>query len=285
MFTNSLLCLFSLLSFSLFADEPSIIYGDDGRSDVTHSNHSLVHTYQHSIAAKVKKTRLQKTGERYLLPSKKLKDRRPFCASVRYLEQKSFSTCTGFLVAEDLLLSAGHCMKGTHACENYYWIFDYVEGVDDLGPEQVYECAKVEALVNRGSHPTDYSLIRLKRKTVNRTSLPLRRKSLVAYETPLAVLGHPMGLPMKFTEGGRIRAIDKFHFMASVDTFVGNSGSPVFDSERGDVVGVLARGGEDYLFDVANRCFKENICKENSCRGEDVTHIRSIMELDTLLGD
>ena len=64
------------------------------------------------------------------------------------------------------------------------------------------------------------------------------------------MLGHPSGLPMKYAGPASVRRVDaKGHFVAGLDAFGGNSGSPVFDAASHRVVGILSGGGADYRLD------------------------------------
>ena len=56
------------------------------------------------------------------------------CEREKFTKQPTASiNCTGFLVAEDLLLTAGHCMVNwgeardsvTPQCSDFHWLFDY----------------------------------------------------------------------------------------------------------------------------------------------------------------
>ena len=46
------------------------------------------------------------------------------CKNEKFLNQPSGANCTGFLIAEDKLLTAGHCVSFDSDCEEFYWVFD-----------------------------------------------------------------------------------------------------------------------------------------------------------------
>ena len=50
----------------------------------------------------------------------------------------------------------------------------------------------------------DYAVIELDRAVINRKPLPLRKKGFPLLGTELVVVGHPMGLPLKTADGGRV---------------------------------------------------------------------------------
>ena len=63
-------------------------------------------------------------------------------------------------------------------------------------------------------------------------------------------------------------------FVCNLDTYGGNSGSPVFNSSTHELEGILVRGETDFIV-TENGCRKSNVCPQNDpnfvCRGEDCT--------------
>ena len=105
----------------------------------------------------------------------------------------------------------------------------------------------------------------------------LRRQGKVADDEKVYVLGHPSGLPLKYAPGAQVRGNDDpSFFVANLDTYGGNSGSPVFNERTGEVEGILVRGETDYL-QVGN-CRISNACPTSGCRGEDVTRASEFVE-------
>jgi Peptidase S46 len=86
----------------------------------------------------------------------------------------------------------------------------------------------------------------------------------------LYVIGHPCGLPQKYAPRARVRdnTPDTF-FVANLDTYGGNSGSPVFNSSSNAVEGILVRGENDFV--SRGSCYVSMVCPTTGCRGEDVT--------------
>ena len=84
------------------------------------------------------------------------------------------------------------------------------------------------------------------------------------------MIGHPCGLPQKFADGATVRDnTPKAFFVANLDTYGGNSGSPVFNSSNQAVEGILVRGENDFV--TNGTCFVSLVCPTTGCRGEDVT--------------
>lgn len=82
--------------------------------------------------------------------------------------------------------------------------------------------------------------------------LPLASAETIGERGLLAMMGYPRGLPLKACipfpgyphSAPRARALDGPTLRSTLDTFQGNSGSPVFN-ERGEVVAVHNGGGAD----------------------------------------
>jgi len=61
-----------------------------------------------------------------------------------------------------------------------------------------------------------------------------------------------------------------------LDTFKGNSGGPVINAKTGLVEGIVVRGEKDKEKDNENKCFRLKRCKDDECRGEDITRISQV---------
>jgi DNA replication protein DnaC len=92
---------------------------------------------------------------------------------------------------------------------------------------------------------TDWALLKLDRE-VACDPLPLNLNK-VADKIELYMLGHPNGLPLKFTYNGKLEGnTESDFFECKLDAFRGNSGSPVLNKETNQVVGILIEGNTDY---------------------------------------
>ena len=68
------------------------------------------------------------------------------CPEVRFSEQKVIGRCTGFLVAPNLLLTAGHCfdqsdLRGTHVSTQALFLTTLSQE-QDFEKETVFRCKK-----------------------------------------------------------------------------------------------------------------------------------------------
>ena len=67
-------------------------------------------------------------------------------------------------------------------------------------------------------------------------------------------------------------------FVANLDTYGGNSGSPVFASDTNRVEGILVRGETDFEQTPAG-CQISLVCPTSGCRGEDITRTTQFSSL------
>jgi hypothetical protein len=98
----------------------------------------------------------------------------------------------------------------------------------------------------------------------------LRTSGKISAAARLFVIGHPCGLPQKYAPGAKVRhnSATPF-FVANLDTYGGNSGSPVFNAASYKVEGILVRGENDFV--TNGSCYVSLVCPTTGCRGEDVT--------------
>jgi V8-like Glu-specific endopeptidase len=157
-------------------------------------------------------------------------------------------------------------------CSSNKWVFDFKEGITQFSKNNVYSCKKIIAqkYIYSEKEVNDYAVIELDRNVLGRAPLAHRKYGHVPLNTPLLVIGHPMGLPMKITDGAwvsrmneteRLRKIHSWflranYFIANLDSYAGNSGSPVFNKKTGKVEGILIQGTEDFIFNGSMNCLE-----------------------------
>ena len=270
-----------VLSISAFSQR-EIVYGEDNRVDWYESTNTMYRELAMSTAAMIDKKKISITNKTYTLDGKKLGSYINACNNVRFKEQITAASCSGFLVGEDLLVTAGHCIKNESDCNKYSWVFDYKldSSADkaDQGPvENVYNCKSIiERKLSSFWGKNDYALIKLDRKT-DRKALEYNIDK-VSDNAELVVIGHPTGLPQKIADGATVRSTSGKYFTANLDTFGGNSGSAVFNAKTGVVEGILVRGDQDYI-QRADGCRDVNTVANDGGRGEEVTYIKNIKKL------
>ncbi|MNT21994.1 Trypsin [compost metagenome] len=211
------------------------------------------------------------------ITSKTLENEMRVCSSEPYAQQPAVGNCSGSLVGEDLIATAGHCV-GASDCRGYSVVFGYrmqnsTTAVLSVPESEVYGCKTVVA--REYTNNQDYALVQLDRKVTNHRPLTLA-KTPVGAGDEIYVIGHPSGLPTKIADGARVRSLASGFFRTNLDTYGGNSGSAVFSAETNEVVGILVRGESDFKYANNNQCRVSNVCAEDGCRGEDVTNISYI---------
>jgi len=204
----------------------------------------------------------------------------PLCADEPYGDQPVPGFCSGFMVGDDLIATAGHCISKVRDCQTTSFIFNYhVPGADGapawVPADDVYECAEIVGSVNKWSN--DYAVIRVDRPIVGHTAIPLRRTGAVESDDAvagLAVIGHPVGLPAKLADNSWITdASHPYYFQSNLDVYGGNSGSAVVSlTNAGDLYlteGILVRGNYDWMAVVKDGvpCMASVFCDDTGCTG------------------
>lgn len=288
-----LLCL----NLGAAAVEHGVIYGNDDRVDLVNASsmqQKLAKSTAVMIPKKAIKKRLFSSHATIANPSTftevvmDLEDI-PLCKGERFREDISTGLCSGFLVAEDILVTAGHCVMTESQCKNNEWVFDFVtddKGKFNIKKKDIYSCEKLVGWKNDFITGLDYAVIKLKKKVEGREPLEYRKSGKIADDAELMVIGNPYGLTTKVATGATvIDNSDEYFFSSDLDTLQGNSGSAIFDSKTGLVEGILVRGEEDFDYDYENECFKSKVCANaKECRGEDVIRITKVEELENRSG-
>lgn len=279
-----ILLLFSFLCFS----KERIIYGDDNRQETF----EVKRDYQElakSSAGMISNLKLVDIGDHFVLPPTTLGKTYGLCEGERFKDQPNAVTCSGFLVGDDLLVTAGHCIRTQKDCESLSWVFDFKleektkRAKVAIDKNNVFKCKKVidSKLEGKGENLRDFALIQLDRKT-KRKPLRFRTSGKIASGTNLVLIGHPSGLPQKVAPSGRVfDNKSKRFFKTNVDSFGGNSGSPVFNKNTNKVEGILVRGAKDYLKDecgIRVNTVEEDI-KGKARLGESVSRITDLEAL------
>jgi V8-like Glu-specific endopeptidase len=282
---HKLLFVLCFISLSATAQDSSkVIYGVDNREDVVNTLDNLMLDKSRSSAGMFSTSSLSALSNGDFKVIGKTLVERGWCSAERFSNQMTSPVCTGFLIAPDVIATAGHCVAKSTDCRNYSWAFDYKIPTADattaiIPKNSVYRCKAIIATVNSSTTKDDYAVIRLDRKVLDRAPLEIRRSGKIADGTSLVLIGHPKGLPLKIAPGANVRSnsATKF-FVANLDSYGGNSGSPVFNALTGVVEGILVRGEADYTT-TSTGCYISKVCSDTGCRGEDVTRITNLPQV------
>jgi V8-like Glu-specific endopeptidase len=271
---------FAILTFNITistaSDIPKIIYGNDDRYEASEYPDAMFRDLAKSTAGMVKNSSLTEDRDSLLSDDHSVSNLLTFnkyrtlertmnvCSTERFKDQVSLPRCSGFLVAPDVLVTAGHCVTNAYDCENYSWVFDYVKGTEKIDKKNVYKC---KSIISRkqtlGILATkDYAVVKLDRVAEDRTPLKFRKRGSIKKGTGLVVIGHPSGLPLKIADGAEVTKKRWKFFYANLDTYGGNSGSAVFNQKTAEVEGILIQGAKDYIrngiCNVSNRTSNSN---------------------------
>lgn len=155
--------------------------------------------------------------------------------------------CTGFLVEEDIIATAGHFVDEDNVADLRI-IFGYRMEAPDTpviraAGKNIYKGIKIIRRVKRSLNDggSDWALVKLDREVKGQTTAVLSAGSTVPGQS-IYVLGHPCGLPLKYAPGASVHYIEDAYFGADLDIYSGSSGSPVFDSITHEVIGMVVRG-------------------------------------------
>jgi len=206
-----------------------------------------------------------------------------FCPAENFYKSVSLSNaCTGFLVAPELLVTAGHCLSAVNtphqeiihssvnACQSFDWLFDYQidnEGIaqtKNISRDKLFHCKEIIYAVQQEKSPyLDYALIKLDRPALGRFTYKMTDIMTEGLGPSLSMMGFPFGLPLTRTAGARILMNNpqRSSFITNLNAFEGNSGSPVLD-EQNHVVGILIAGNPqaNTFVDPSLKCERWNFC-------------------------
>ena len=273
-----------------FKNSTSAIYGKDDRAFVAESSSQIIKNLSNSIAMVTSVENIQMSEFSSTLLGNILtdKDGANICESELFGNHKGIKSCTGFLIAEDLLATAGHCVIDEEDCRNKVIAFNILATQEnDLGfeikNEDIYNCKEIISRKKDVEKLIDYTIIRLDRKVSGRIPLKLSQKNKVKSSDSLFMIGHPLGLPLIKTTNSFIVENNHPHvFKSTIDSFFGNSGSPVFNSKTQEVEGMLISGQDDFVEDPTFSCNQYKQYDENSrvgfsLNGETILRIRELI--------
>jgi len=283
--------LFLCLSATAAVENP-VIYGEDDRIDLRDAS-EMQKNLARGTAVMVPKERIKKrlfsrsasfsgvsTFNDQVLDYEGI----PLCKEERFREEVTAGVCSGFLIAPDIMVTAGHCIMTERQCKSHDWVFDFA--LDDKGKysiekKNIYSCEKLIAWKNDFISGLDYAIIKLNKRVKDRKPLDIRRMGKIDDNAEVMVIGNPYGLNTKVSAGATVvDNEDETFFVSDLDTLQGNSGSAIFNAKTGVVEGILVRGEEDFDYDYENECFKSKRCENASeCRGEDVIRITELPEI------
>ena len=283
---KSFLAIIFLIIFPALAESNlKVIYGEDDRFEPYDLESSPLLEASKSVAAIISNYTFINYLDSYQLAALNFGDVINLCPGVPFKGQPKAARCSAFLVSPDTVVTAGHCVRTEWDCKSSSFVFDY--RIDMLGKRsgrlnrhtikksKVYGCKEILERKLDKNTKEDWAIVRLKRPVKDRGFLKVRKYGNIQKADKLSLMGFPSGLPLKIATNGKLRENkNKNYFVAELDAFHINSGSPVINENTLEVEGVLVRGEKD--FQTNSGCENLKICETGRCRGEDVTKILNV---------
>lgn len=242
----------------------ALVYGEDGRREAFEVADPSERMLFEATAAFIPRAYLDSEGLQ-LAAAPTHRDKHRLCAGQRFGDQPAAAFCSAVLVDDDLVLTAGHCLR-QFALSDFRVVFGYYytsPGELAWRREDVRAPIAIvsEALDSPGTEPLfDHAWVRLDEPV----SLPRRPVALhIAADAadtgePVRYVGSIGGTPLKLADGAVVRDSRQAwldYLVADTDTSHGASGGGAFAPD-GALLGVLSRGGDDYR-ETAEGCLEE----------------------------
>lgn len=243
-----------------------VVYGVDSRRDLHEVTNTTYLKLAKSTAIQVYDYSYTFRDNYYLFNENTiggvtLGEQMQLCPNERFYEQLAPGSCSGFLVGKDIIVTAGHCIETQDDCDNAKWFFDFSTNLDGsvktrLHESKAYSCEKIIGQkLTSGDDVIDYAVIKLDREVNDRKPLKVRTDGKIDDNQKVAIIGYPSGLPVKIADDANVMENTiQSSFKTNLDSFAGNSGSPVFNTDTWEVEGILVRGSRDYKVDFENQC-------------------------------
>ncbi|CAN5478530.1 hypothetical protein BH09SUM1_BH09SUM1_10110 [soil metagenome] len=256
---------------------PKVIYGNDDRVEpFTQSDPRILRVVRATAALATKSSVTSNGSGGYNLTiagTYTTAGGGTLCSDEPFRGQYQLGNCTGFLVGDDLLLTAGHCIENSTDCSTGAYVFDFqmqnasTQPATTVTADKVYFCTGIVSQALAGD--SDYALVRLDRKVTDRTPLDIRRTGAAAVGSGLVLVGHPDVIPTKVAGGAVVKANSSglHYFQANTDSYGGNSGSPVVNTTDYSVEGILVRGATDFRTRSGSNCVESNRVPDTGATG------------------
>ncbi|UXI70301.1 trypsin-like serine peptidase [Tahibacter amnicola] len=154
------------------------------------------------------------------------------------MDNGALTTCTGFLVSPDLVMTAGHCVD--HLREATFY-------VGASSPLSEYRMVLPPVAVQNVPIGLNYALLKVEGTPGNKHGILSLSTEAPKLGQPLAVVlfrGTRRRLAVVGNDDCRVKALDDQHLFHLCDTGGGSSGAPVISAADGTVVGLHVRRSE-----------------------------------------
>jgi hypothetical protein len=197
------------------------------------------------------------------------------CPEEPFREQPAAAECTAFLTKANVVVTAAHCVAGDRL-DQWRFVFGYQlqSATAGFSSAAVYSGKRIVGRAER-SDGTDWAVVELDRAVVGINPLRCDQADSVRQGAGVYVIGCPAGLPLKYAGNAAVRSFDpdRPYFVTNLDTYGGNSGSPVFSASTDKVIGILVRGDPDFSRHDPRGCARSLVCPNTGCGGEEVMRL------------
>ncbi len=265
-------------------EKQKVIYGTDDRKDVYEVHNKKYLKAAQSVVALFKSSQIKDLGNgKSKLSLENFGEANNLCPGEKFRNQPIGAFCSGFLVAPQIICTAGHCAHEKDV-KDIRFVFGFKminakKATTTINNSDIYAGISLIGRKQVDDGP-DWALVKIDRPVKGHPIVKIRRSGKIKDDASLYIIGHPCGLPMKVAPNAVVRDNTKPDYcVCTTDSYGGNSGSPVFAEGETDpfVEGILVRGETD--FKSVGNCNVSLVCPTTGCRGEDITRTRVIANL------
>ena len=183
-----------------------LIYGMDDRQDLFLVNDPEVKRNANSVVALIDAGNISDNGNgTSTISTTTFAAANSLCSTERFGQQPTAPFCSGFLVAPDIIATAGHCVE-QNSLPRVRYVFGFrmineTKARVVVSNEDIYRGV---GIISRKEESTgsDYAIVRLDRPAVGHPVVSIRRSGKVGDNQKVYVIGHPSRLPLKYASRG-----------------------------------------------------------------------------------
>lgn len=255
----------------------------DSRIEIVQLNpalpcHVAIYNNTKSVAMIVEKEAIARISSDFfqLNTGATLGNRYNLCDEEPFVKQIVVGVGTGFIIGEDIMMTAGHVFE--RSLSDYVVVFGY-KVINRLGTAETSIAVKdiyYPEAITENYREYDMVKFRVDRK-FEYPPLQWENSSGIQKGSQVYMIGYPCGLPQKLAINSDVYNNEDRHFFYSyLDSYQGNSGSPVFNYQTHKIIGVLVSGHMDYEY--AGNCYRSIIYEPTDCPGEKAMRVELAFE-------